>query len=220
MATTRTRKVNLKVYGIWTAIIYLFLIGAIGTYFLPIVRVQVPVLGQVSWSVRDIVKTIPKGVRSEEPRSKKLSAGFDFIDFVKEVVPKSAGADGKTTPRQVAGIIMAALTPIALLLAYLALLIGLFIAPLKKSGVFVFLSALATACTSYVYLSIYYFDGAAQKAFAQALSNVKDSPFFFVAQHLVQKVSIRPDTGLIVLLLLSAVIFLAVLVRMSRATRA
>ena len=211
-------KFNEKVHRFWTIVIYVFLLGALSTYFLPFVRVTVPVFGKKNWSVRQMVRTIPKGIRTGEQGEKKMTADFDFIDFVKEVAPKGEGTASER--KQAANLVLGFLVPVAAVLAYLALVVGLFLALLKKSGAFIFSSGFTTVCASYVVLGILYFDGLARSAFSSALAKAEESPFFFIAERLVQQVSIGPDLGLIWLVALAAMIFLASLLRMSRSKQA
>lgn len=215
MATT-TAKVNVKVHRFWTFVIYVFLVGALSTYFLPFIRVAVPVFGEKSWSVRQMVRTIPKSVRTGQQGEStvEMTADFDFIDFVKEVSPKGGEATGGQ--KRVAHVVAGILIPIAMLVAYLALVVGLFLVLLKRGGAFIFTSIVATVCAAYVILGVYYFDALARSALASALSKAEESPFFFVTKQLVQGVSVQPDVGLIALVALAAMIFLAALLRLSR----
>ena len=54
--------------GATTVAIYIFLIAALGTYFLPVISVNLPVFGMKSWSVRDVVQVLPKGIKGGEKR--------------------------------------------------------------------------------------------------------------------------------------------------------
>ena len=218
MATAKLKQFNAQTFRFWTVAIYLFLVAAVGTYFLPFVGVELPVIGKKSWSVRSVVKTIPKGFQSQGKSNLKMSQKFDFIDFVKELTPPKQ--EGRGLPKGIVNVVLGVLVPIAAAVAYLALILGLFLAPLKRSGVFLFTSGVAVVCAMYVVLAVFYFNTAMQGAFSDTLLKTKDSPFFFITKNLVQEVSIRPDTGLIALVSLAAIIFLAGLLRMSRANTA
>ena len=208
-------KVKSGSYRFWTVVIYVFLLGAVGTYFLPFVGVQVPVLGEKSWSVRDIVKTIPKIKPSSGEQRTKFSTRFDFMDFVKEIAPR--GGDAKAEKKKLTVIVLGALIPIALVLAYTAVVIGLFLAPLKKGRAFILTCVVATVSATYVFVGIHYVNAAAQQAFNQAISQAQGSPFFLVTKHLVQEVSIQPAYGLVTLLVLGTLLFATGLLRMSKA---
>jgi hypothetical protein len=212
-AATRTGSQS-KTHLIWTIAIYIFLAGALGTYFLPFVGVKVPVLGEKSWSVRSIVKTIPKMSSSEAKEKGKFSPQFDFMDFVKEVAPRGEGS--KVERERLTLIVLGALVPIALVVTYLATVLGFFLAPLKKSTFFSLTSGLATVCASYVFMGVQYVNSAAHQAFDQAIADAEQSPFFLVTKHLVQEVTIEPYYGLFALLVLTPLVFLANMARLSR----
>lgn len=202
-----------KPFGITTVVLYVFLVAAIGTYFLPFVGVGIPVVGEKSWGVRDLVKTLPKGVQMKGAERKEFTPEFDFVDLIEEVTFRIP--EGKVTWNTVKHFLLAALIPVALLLAYLALLIGLFLASLKNTKAFACVAGLATVCAAYVVIGISYLGIAAQKALADSLARVEESPFFLVTKELVQEVSIRPDIGGIALLILAALIFVVALFRSS-----
>ena len=195
-----------NVQQIATAAIYVFLMGALGTYFLPIVSVTLPALGKKSWSVRDIVQSIPmpKGAAQKEGQKGKLTPDYDFFDIVKEISPKNpeTKATAKVSPEFIAG----ALVPVALAFAYLLALLGLFVAPLKKGGAFSSVSVAATACSAYALLGTYYLSQAAQRAFSSSVAKVEDSPFGMIAKNFVQQVTIQPETGLYALVVLTALV--------------
>jgi hypothetical protein len=215
MPTTKSKKVKTKTaskgFWIWTFFIYVLLAGAVTTYFLPIVRVTVPSLGHKSWSARDITETIPKVQPPKEGERPKFSHNFDFIDFVKEVAPR-----GKTTQEmkdKYTIIILGALIPVALALAYLAVVAGLFLAPLKKGGLFLFTCGLTTVCASYVFVGVRIVNTAAQGAFQQAIEKAESNPFFLVTKHFVKEVSIQPDWGLLTFAVVAGLIFMTALLR-------
>ena len=61
-------KSNKNIFEILT---YLFLGIAMATYFVPAIKVYVPVLGSASWGVHDVVKMIPKGMSNKNEKSSK-----------------------------------------------------------------------------------------------------------------------------------------------------
>lgn len=190
-----------------TIAIYVFLIGALGTYFLPIVSVTLPAFGNKGWSVRDVVTSIPipkVGLKATSQTEEKLTLDYDFIDLVKEVSPKNpeTKATVKVSPEFIAG----ALVPVALALAYVLVLLCCFLAPLKKGAIFPSVSLLATACAAYALLGTYYLSQAAQRAFASSIARVEDSPFGIIAKNFVQQVTIQPETGLYALVVLTALV--------------
>ena len=185
--------------------IYVFLIAALGTYFLPIVGVNLPAFGKKSWSVRDVVSAIPKGTAQKEEKKGDLTPQYDFLDLVKEISPKQP--ETKTTAKLSPQFILGALVPIALALAYLLSVLGLLVAPLKKGATFFLVSALSAICSVYALLGVFYLGQAAQQAFSDSLAKVEDSPFSIIAKNLVQQVTIQPENGLYALVLLTVIVF-------------
>lgn len=197
-----------NVQQLTTVAIYVFLIGALGTYFLPVVSVTLPALGKKSWSVRDVVSVIPmpkggpsKGTAQKEAGKEQLKLDYDFLDLVKEVSPKNPRTKtaSKTSPEFIAG----ALVPVSLALAYLLALLSLFLAPLKKGGTFIPVSLLTSACSAYALLGTYFLAQSAKRAFASSIAKVEDSPFGAIAKHFVQQVTIQPERGLYALVVLT-----------------
>ncbi|MBI4358321.1 MAG: hypothetical protein HY584_03395 [Candidatus Omnitrophica bacterium] len=188
-----------------TAAIYVFLIAALGTYFLPIVGVTLPAFGKKTWSVRDVVSAVPKGAAEKEEKGKKLTPDYDFLDIVKEISPKEP--ETKATSKISPEFILGALVPVALALAYVLSVLGLFVAFLRKGAVFFSVSALSAVCSVYALLGVFYLGQAAQRAFSDSLAKVEDSPFSMIAKNFVQQVTIQPENGLYALVLLTVIVF-------------
>ncbi|MBI4394827.1 MAG: hypothetical protein HY583_01380 [Candidatus Omnitrophica bacterium] len=204
-----------SLHQILTAVIYVFLIGALGTYFLPIISVQLPVLGKKSWSVRDIVSaipsTLPKAAGRPAEKKEKISVDYDFGDLLNEISPKAEAEKGKP---QISGrIILGALVPLALALAYLLMVLSLLIAILKRNAAFFTTSFAAVVCTVYALLGTFMLAQAAEKAFSDSIAKVESSPFGAIAKSFVQEVHIRPEIGLYALAVLTVLILLAGLTR-------
>ena len=204
----KTKLLTSNSYQVATIAVYLFLIGALGTYFLPLQSVTLPALGRHSWSVKDIVKSLPKGAgkgqagKAESGRS--FDTNFDFMDFVKEITPKqkATGAPSKVSLEFIFG----ALIPVALVLAYLFVILSLLVVSLRQGSVLIATSLVAVISSAYVLFGTYYLSAAAQKAFSSSLAKVADSPFGAIAKNFVQEVSIQPETGLFVLVGLTALV--------------
>lgn len=197
-----------------TILIYFFLLAAVSTYFLPFIGVSVPALGTKSWSVRDIVKTLPRAVRFQRQGEHPLSTHFDFIDFVREISPKAK--EGGLSRAGALNLALAALVPVSAILAYAMLVVGFLAAPMKKSAPFACIIGTAVVSACYCLLGVYYFNGIAQRAFSEALSKVTEGPFAFLTKQLIQQVSIGPSTALFGLTVCSVLIFLVHLFRMSK----
>ncbi len=187
---------------------YVFLIGALGTYFLPIISVKLPALGVKSWSVKDVVsvipKLLPKGGGQKAEQKGKLSVNYDFNDLIKEISPK--GEPGKGKAHVSKKIILGGLVPFALALAYLLAALSLILAVLKKCAAFFTASVATAACSVYALLGTYALAQAAQRAFSDSMSKVESSPFGAIAKNFVQQVKVQPETGLYVLAALTVLV--------------
>ncbi len=205
---SKTKSSASNSYKTATFVIYLFLFAALGTYFLPLQSIKLPALGKKSWSVQDIVKTLPKGApkgkAGEEKKMGKFNTDFDFMDFVKEITPKkqATGAPVKISPEFIFG----ALVPVALILAYFFVVLSLFLTPIRKGSALIGSSLLSVLCSAYVLVGTYYLSSAAQRAFSSSLAKVEESPFGIIAKNFVQQVSIQPETGLYALVGLTVLV--------------
>ena len=193
--------------NIATILTYLLLLASLGTYFIPVVSVHLPALGTKSWSVRDIVKTIPKGTLGAKKETKKseFTLRYDFSDFVTEVTPRTK--EGKTS-KMAPELVIGALIPISLALAYLLVLLNFFLAPLARKSALSVGSLLTVVCSGYTVFGVYYLNLAAQRAFASSLAKVEQSPFAIITKNLVQQAQIQPDIGLYALAVLAFLVFL------------
>lgn len=202
---------------ITTAVIYIFLIAILGTYALPVISVQLPALGKKSWSVRDVVSVLPKGMPAKKEEKEGFTKKYDFIDLLKEISPKNPDTKATVTfsPQFIAGI----LVPVALALAYLLTILNLFLAPLKKGNVFTFSSALAAISAVYALVGTFYLAQVAQRAYSSSIAKVEDSPFGSIVKNVMQQVTIQPERGLLALSLLAVVVLGVGLYRKKTATR-
>lgn len=193
-----------------TVAIYVFLIGALATYFLPIMSVNLPALGKKSWSVKDMVgvipKSLPKAGGQPAGQKEKLSINYDFGDLLKELSPKAEpGKGGAKISRKV---LLASFVPVALALAYLLAIISLLLAAVKNAAGFFVSSAATAACSVYALAGTYLLAQRAQQAFSSSMAKVAESPFGAIAKNFVQQVSVQPETGLYALAVLTVLAFL------------
>ncbi len=190
--------------------VYVLLIGALGTYFLPVMSVKLPAFGTKSWSVKDIVsvipKSLPKGGGQKAEEKGKLSINYNFNDLIKEISPKGEPGKGKVHVSK--KIILGGLVPFALALAYLFVALTLIFALLKKCGACFSTSMLAAVCSVYALVGTYALAQAAQKAFSDSMAKVESSPFGAIAKNFVQQVSVQPEKGLYALAGLTVLVFL------------
>ena len=199
-----------------TIFIYLFLIAALGTYFLPLQSVTIPAFGKKSWSVQDIVKSFPKGVskkQAADKTEKHFDVHFDFMDFVKEVTPKERATNAPSRVSQ--EFIFGALIPVALILTYFFVILSFLFSLFQKTSVLIASSFLSVICSAYVLIGTYYLSAAAQRAFSASLAKVEASAFGIIAKNFVQEISIQPETGLFALVGLTALVLVAATYRKS-----
>ena len=207
-------KSSKNLHQILTVVIYVFLIGALGTYFLPIISVQLPALGKKSWSVNDIVsaipKSLPKAVGQQKAEKSKISVDYDFGDLLQEISPKGKpkGEQATAGAKVSSQIVLGALVPLALALAYGLVLLSFLLNVLKKDSAF-FTSSFAAAISAvYALLGTYLLAQAAQKAFSDSMAQVESSPFGAIAKNFVQQVKIQSETGLYALVALTLLVVL------------
>ena len=193
-----------------TIAVYVFLIGALATYFLPVISVNLPALGKKSWSVKDMVgvipKSLPKAGGQPAEKKEKLSIDYDFGDLLKELSPK--GEPGKGGAKVSKKVILAGFVPVALALAYLLAVVSLLLAALKKKSGFFVASAGTAFCSVYALAGTYLLAQRAQQAFSTSMEKVSESPFGAIAKNFVQQVTVQPETGLYALAVLTVLAFL------------
>jgi len=190
--------------------VYVLLIGALGTYFLPIMSINLPAFGKKSWSVKDIVnvipKSLPKGGGQKVESKGKLSINYDFNDLIKEISPKAQPGKGRAGVSR--KVMLGALVPVALAFAYLLAIVSLLLALSKNCSAFVASSIAAAACSVYALAGTYLLAQATQKAFSDSMAKVESSPFGAIAKNFVQQVTIQPETGLYALAVLTVLAFI------------
>lgn len=209
---TQTRSRNTGNKTMTSILIYIFLIGALGTFAMPVIRVSLPPLGEKAWSVLEVVKPVLQsagGRRQKQGQMQKVD--YDFVDILKEVLPHSAKTN---QPRQLSATFLAGiLVPIALLASYLLLLV-LCCFPLMKRNVTLATAAIAAVLTSvYALAGTFYLGHAAQQSVQAAAEKAGSGILGMITKNLVQQISIRPDTGLYALAVLCALVYLTGLYR-------
>ncbi len=190
------------------AFLAICLIVALSTYWMPIIRLIVSPIGSKAWSVHDVVSAIPKGL-SQPAQKSSFKVDSDFIDFVKEILPKSK----TNTPRKFSfTFVISILIPFALLGAYLGTLAQFFIILfLNKTRMLQKASGATAAVSLYALLGTYYMGVQAHLAFANTMERVNKSAFGFVTKYFTQQISLCADKGLYVLLMATALAFLSTL---------
>lgn len=193
-----------------TFFVYLLLIAALGTFFLPTVRVRMPPLGERSWSIRDLTKSLPKLLTPKEEKESRVKLDYDFIDLVMKVLPPDEKAIGpyQVSPTFLLGI----LVPFALIMAYLFLALGVLLVSLRK-GLLFLPSSLALLSSGYALGGTYCLGITAQRTFTAMAAKAGEGIFGIFTRNLVQQITIQPDTGLFALVILTGLLWLANLLR-------
>lgn len=201
----KTKAASSKGTQISTVLIYLLLLGTLATYVLPLQSVTLPAIGKKSWSVQDVIKTIPQSASTKSQKEKTggldLKIDFDFMDFVKEIAPKGENKEQvKISPEFIFGALM----PIALVLSYVFVILSLLVAASKKGAGLIGFTLGAAISAVYVLVGTFYLSQAAQRAFQSSMAKIEGSPFAAITKNFVQEVSIQPEYGLYTLVALTA----------------
>ncbi len=210
---TKTKS-NGKKCLVWKTLVYLMLAGALFTYVCPFVRVRVPALGTRTWSVRDMVQTASKVIPSKTNTAQSFNPSFDFIDFIRELLPRGEGF--RLEQERTLLFVMGAFVPLALIVVYVTLVLTFFLALLKNGNPYAWATGIMNVCVGYVIGSIYFFNHAAHESFGKAITSAKANPFFLVTERLVQDVSLEPAKGAWALIAFTAVLFVVGLLRLSK----
>ncbi len=204
----KERKQSRKGLGIVLLVTYVLMIAALGTYVLPVWRVEMKPLGSKSWSVHDLVKAMPKPAlrrdaeTDQKPSTRKKS--FDFGDVLRNVSrPAQPGDEKKISPTFVIGIFI----PIALALTYLLVLLGLFLAPVKGGKPFRLIAGFSILASGYVLAATHYLSVQAQNSFAQGIQQAGQGIFALLGPGIAPQLTIRPDVGLFALFGLTVAVF-------------
>ncbi len=204
-----------KSLPLMTILIYISLIAGAGTYFLPVIRVNLPPLGEKSWSVQDVVGPVVQRItlsqNKGEAKTASIKLDHDFFKVVSDVSPKNpqTSAPRKISPTYILG----ALVPVALLASYLFLIVGLFLAALKTAFPFVVSSAIAAGTAIYALLGTFYLGSAAERAFSNAVSRASEGVLGVITKNFVVQLTVQPSVGLFLLAILMSLAFVAALYR-------
>ncbi|MBI4115143.1 MAG: hypothetical protein HY447_01055 [Candidatus Omnitrophica bacterium] len=190
----------------------LFLAGSLGTYILPVIVVNFPPLGQKAWSVLDVTKPVAKALTGKRKEAQKgqfpgIKVDQDFLDLLKKIAPKSeaSGEPQKFSLPYILGI----LVPVSLILAYLLAALGLLSLIVGIGGVSRFFSFLALVNSAYALVGTFYLGKAAAASFQQSVEKASQGIFGAIAQNFAEKVTVEPDKGLFMLVVLTALSFAA-----------
>ena len=200
-----------KNLSLFTILIYACLIAGAGTYFLPVIRVNLPPLGEKSWSIQDIVGPIFQKMAPSQQKTGSVKLDRDFFELVNKVAPK----DSKTSaPKKISiTYILGALVPVALLASYVFLFAGLFLAGLKNAGALVFSSAAAAITAIYALLGTFYLGAAAERAFTNAVAKAGEGVLGVITKNFAVKLTVQPSVGLYLLAVLMSLCFVTSLYR-------
>jgi len=195
-------------------LLFIFLVGALATYFIPIVKIEVPPLGEMKWAVSDVVDILPK-VSFEKKEGKRMfdidfKKNREFLDLLEKILPKSeAGGMNKANLTFILGI----LVPIALALTYFLIIACLLFSIVRLKKFVVFLAGTACLSSCYALFGFFQLGVQAEKVFDQAVAKAGEGALGLITKHLVPEITVAPDTGLYALLGACILVFFASLLR-------
>ena len=192
-------------------LIYACLVAGVGTYFLPVIRVNLPPLGEKSWSVQDIVGPIVQRVTFQRGKSGSVKMNRDFL----EIVNKVSTQNSKTSAPQKISLtyIFGALVPIALLASYVFLIASFILTAFNQTKPLLFSTATAAVTAIYALLGTFYLGSAAERAFANAVSKASEGMLGVITKNFEVKLTVQPSIGLFLLAILMTLGFAASLFR-------
>lgn len=206
-----TKKVAGSQKSIATIVIYLLLLAALGTAALPLLRVNMPPIGQTTVSLLDmgksVVKLLPQSSTAEKESAWQFGKKpeFDFFELLEKVSPKDPQTQ---TPKKISvAFVLGALVPVALLLAYLLTALGLVLA-LIGGGALGWCAAVSVLCAVYAFGGTMYLGRAAEASFQASMTQAAEGVFGGIAKNFVPRLTIQPDSALYALVALTLVIFL------------
>lgn len=195
----------------------LVLLASLATIWIPFISLQLPAIGEISWSVQDLVKMIPKDIFKASSNRRENVPEIDFMGLLRRLTVGSK-APQKPLPLSVE-FIAGVLIPVALAIAYLMVILGLIGLALGRKGFLTLTSAIAACASLYVIFGIQVLSWAAQKRMDQALSRLQAHPFSFVTKYFVEKTAVSPDQGIFLLAGLATTAFLVAFFAPARTLR-
>ncbi|MBI4388112.1 MAG: hypothetical protein HY582_03630, partial [Candidatus Omnitrophica bacterium] len=186
-------------FGIGTISVYILLLVALGTYFTPVLKIEVPLFGVKKWSTHDFVKRIPMKFSSQKEKSSDFKVDQDFFETIKKIFPKKEGVGAAQPQTAPTALVAAVIIPVALALTYLLVLLGLIFVSIGKWSA-VFFSSIFSVCTAVCALfASYYLGAAANQAFADAVAKAGENFLGVVTKNFIPKNTIQLDLGLYLL---------------------
>ncbi len=194
-------RIQSDVTGILSA---LLIAGSIWTFFLPLVKVNVPPIVSEQWSAWDMTKPLPKLFTKRESKWDAGKLDFDYLDVLMKILPKNkTGERQKISPTFWIGISL----PIVLVLTYLALIFAVLSLLLLRSSGLRTASLMALGGSIYSVFGVYALGWSATRAFQEAVAARTEGFLGEVAKHFVQKITMESDMALYVLCTCTLLLF-------------
>jgi hypothetical protein len=173
-------------------LVWLFLAGSAATYFMPALRLNVPGIGQISWSAWDLTESAAKAAQAEIKDQKPPQKDWDFMDLLKKITPKNPESQ---KPKKISGpFILGALVPVSLALSYLIVLLMSVMAAAGKTGGAV--SFAGVISSGYALFGTFYLGQAAQQAFQDSMDKAAGGFLGVVTKNFVKEMTVNPGTAL------------------------
>lgn len=179
-------------------IVVLLAVFGLATFFLPLVRVRAPMVGEQRLSGWDIVK--PK--QEKQPPRDDLGLNESLNRIQGDILRKKQ----QEAPLAVKQAYALAVT---LPLAYLCLLVGATLALLRKGRALKVTAAVGLLAAAYSVVSVYWLSGGLKEMVAGASSGGKIPIFGGLRKKVAEQVMVAPELGLYLLAAALAALLLA-----------
>jgi len=177
-------------------LVYLLLAGAVVTYAMPAINVNLPPLVTESYSPYEMTKSLPKAVTQKKTKWPRIKLDHDFIDVLLRLLPQPDNQDPK---KYSLPFILGILVPVSLILTYVIAIFGFLILYAGREGTMQFFASLGVLTSGYALAGTWYLAKRAQEVFQNSVTDASGQFLGVITKNLVQKISIQADQGLYVL---------------------
>ena len=170
-------------------------------FFLPLVSVHAPIIGDLSWSTLNIVSDALGSTENNKNESPSFS----------QIVKRSAQPSGSSTEatEMPLGMRLATFFPFAVLFCYMALVVTVFFILVAYSPrTIAFLSGLGLCSAFYSLIAVFLLEDALKGQMKQSMTGMESNAFSAFGNALLQSISIQPGAGVYLLVGCFALMFI------------
>ncbi len=180
------------------AIVLAVALAGLGTFFLPLVRVRAPIVGEQRISGWDIVKP------GQEMKPRRDDLGLnDALDKIQGDIIRKQRREAPLAVKQAQALV------VTLPLAYLSLVAGAALALLRKPRALNVTAAVGLLAGVYSVISVYWLSGGLKAMVAGAGSGSRIPIFGGLRKQVAAQVAVNPELGLYLLAATLAALLLA-----------